>query len=393
MKKLFTLLAMVGLALASCTPGGNTPGTGTGNGDDNKVLGAGEFNISVSEIGETTALLKVAPKQEGRTFYWNIATEAGLAEFATTAAYMEDYYAYLKEIVDAGYSTWEEILDSEAVEYTTTKLNPETKYVLWAFGIDAQGNLTSSDLSYVKFETPVSTFDPTTWYGYWNATAPKQVQIGEDPMSGYLIEEAIEEPLEKVIAITDASADFGEGYVYVWGWDGVFELEMPVVGLVSANNIKLMNETVIFTEEDETYGPLDYTWLGFSDLSATHGGWYNIGGDYAAYTLSMDADKNVTITAYQGQLTDGTPFMTDYYALGAVITTGEYAGYTLGFSRADGMPACYLSGETMTAEFLAPLEEVAAQKLNANKKFKAVHKMATPKAAAQQFSAAVNFAK
>jgi hypothetical protein len=31
--------------------------------------------------------------------------------------------------------------------------------------------------------------------------------------------------------------------------------------------------------------------------------------------------------------------------------------------------------------------------LNANKKFKAVHKMATPKAAAQKFSAAVNFAK
>ncbi len=390
MKKLFTLLAMVGLAFASCTPSGNGPGTG--NGDGNKVLGAAEFEMSVTNVGETSADLAISPKQEGRTFYWNIETEAGLAEFATTAAYMQDYYDYLKSAVDAGAATWEQILDNAPVQYTTSKLNPNTKYVLWAFGIDAAGNLTSADLSYVKFETPVSTFDPTSWYGYWNVTAQKYVEIGEDPMSGSLIEETVNEPLEKVIAIVDASADFGEGYVYVYGWDGVFELEMPAVGLVSSNTIKLMNETVLFSEEDEAYGQLDYTWCGFSDLSATHGGWYTIGGEYPCYTLTMGENKAATVTAYQGQLTDGTPFATDYYALQAVIATGEYAGYSLGFVRADGMPAQYLSGAEMTAEYMAPIEEVAAQKLNANKKFKAYNMMATPKAASK-FSAAVNFAK
>ena len=385
MKKVFLLLAVVGLAFASCEPFG--PNGGNENEGTEIVLGAAEFNISVENIGETTATLKIAPKQEGRTYYWNIASESALKEFASTAAYMQDYHAYLKENVDAGYTTWAAILDSEAVEYTTQKLNPATKYILWAFGIDVNGNLTSADLSYVKFETPASTFDPATWYGYWNVTAPCYVSDGADPFTGASVTEKVNESLEKVVAITDASADFGEGYVYVWGWDGVFELEMPALGLVSSNNIKLMNGTVLFTENDDTYGPLDYTWQGMSDLTATHGNWYTIGGNYAAYTLTMGADgKNATIQAYQGQLTDGTDFMTDYYCLAAVITTGQYEGHSLGFTRNDGQPATYLSGAEMTASYLAPVEGAAAQKLNANKKFRVAHKNATPRAAVKMFS-------
>ena len=377
---------MVGLAFASCTPGNGPEGPNGGSGD---VLGAAEFVMSVSNIGETTATLKVAPKQEGRTFYWNIASEASLNEFATTALYMEDYYAYLKENVDAGYAAWSDLLDNAAVEYTTSKLNPNTKYILWAFGIDANGNLTSTDLSYVKFETPKSTFDPTTWYGYWNVTSAKHVSIGEDPFSGEPVTELVDEELSKVVAIVDASADLGAGYVYIYGWDGVFEMEMPMLGVISGNKIKLANNTVLFTENDDTYGPLDYGWFGMSDLTATHGDWYTIGGTYDCYTFTNTGSGAASVTAYKGQLTDGTPFMTDYYCFAAVITTGQYEGAMLTYSRADGQAALYLSGESMTAEFLAPLEEVAAQKLNANKKFKAVHKMAVPQVAAKMFSSIV----
>ena len=389
MKKLFLLLALVGLTFASCDPSGNEPGGNEGGG--NAVLGAAEFEMSVSNIGETSATLKIAPKQEGRSFYWNIKPESDLKEFATTAAYMEDWYAYMKELVESGYYQWSDLLDNTAVELEYTKFNPSTKYVLWAFGIDANGNLTSADLSYVKFETKVSTFDPTTWYGYWNVSASKHVSDGVDPFTNKSVTEFVDEPLDKVVAISDASADFGEGYVYVWGWDGVFELEMPALGLISGSNIKLMNSTVLFTENDDQYGPLDYTWGGISYLES-YGDWYTIGGDYPCYTLTMGADgKSATVAAYQGQLTDGSAFMTDYYCLAAVITTGEYAGYSLSFSRTDGQPALYLSGAEMTASYLAPLEEASVKKLEANKKGKLYTMMASPKAAAQ-FSAAVKFA-
>ena len=389
MKKLFLLLALVGLTFASCEPGQETPG---GNDEvGNTVLGAAEFEMSVSNIGETSALLKIAPKQEGRAFYWNIKPESDLKEFATTAAYMQDWYAYMKELVESGYYQWSDLLDNTAVELEYTKFNPSTKYVLWAFGIDANGNLTSADLSYVKFETKVSTFDPTTWYGYWNVSASKHVSDGVDPFTNKSVTEFVDEPLDKVVAISDASADFGEGYVYVWGWDGVFELEMPALGLISGSNIKLMNSTVLFTENDDTYGPLDYTWGGMSYLES-YGDWYTIGGDYPCYTLTMGADgKSATVAAYQGQLTSGDKFMTDYYCLSAVITTGQYEGYALSFSRTDGQAALYLSGAEMTASYLAPLEEASVKKLEANKKGKLYTMMATPKAAAQ-FSAAVKFA-
>ena len=375
---------MVGLAFASCEPVGPNNG---GNGGE--VAGAGEFELVVSNIGESTATVKITPKQEGRTYYWGINKEEALKEFATTAAYMEDYHAYLKEAVDGGHYTWEELLDNSVVEYTTEKVNPSTKYVLWAFGIDVNGNITSPDLTYVTFETKASTFDPASWYGYWNVTAPKCVSIGVDPFTNKAVTELVEEETSKVIAIVDASADLGAGYVYVYGWDGVFELELPAVGVLAGNKIKMANETVLFTEDDPDYGPLDYTWSGISNLTATHGDWYPIGGSYDCYTITNTASGVASVTAYQGELTDGTPFMTDYYCMQAVITTGQYEGYSLSFSRTDGQAAIYLSGESMTAEFLAPLEEVAAQKLNANKKFKAVHKMATPKAAAKMFSSIV----
>ena len=389
MKKLFLLLALVGLTFASCEPGQGTPGGNDEGG--NTVLGAAEFEISVSNIGETSALLKIAPKQEGRSFYWNIKPESDLKEFATTAAYMQDWYAYMKELVDNGSYQWSDLLDNAAVELEYTKFNPSTKYVLWAFGIDANGNLTSADLSYVKFETKVSTFDPTTWYGYWNVSASKHVSDGVDPFTNKSVTEVVDEPLDKVVAISDASADFGEGYVYVWGWDGVFELEMPALGLISGSNIKLMNSTVLFTENDDEYGPLDYTWGGISYLES-YGDWYTIGGDYPCYTLTMGADgKSATVAAYQGQLTSGDAFMTDYYCLAAVITTGQYEGYSLNFSRTDGQPALYLSGAEMTASYLAPLEEASVKKLEANKKGKLYTMMATPKAVAH-YSAAVKFA-
>ena len=391
MKKLFLLLAMVGLAFASCEPGGNEPGGNGGNGgnEGNGVLGAGEFELVVSNIGESTATVKITPKQEGRTYYWGIHAEADVKEFATTVAFMEDWHAYMKEAVDAGNYIWADLLDSDVVEYTTEKVNPSTKYVLWAFGIDVNGNITSPDLTYVTFETKASTFNPASWYGYWNITAPKHVSDGVDPFTNKGVTELVDEELSKVVAIVDASAELGEGYVLIYGWDGVFEMELPAVGVVSGNKIKLNNEVVLFTEDDPDYGTLAYTWCGISDLNATHGGWYQIGGDYACYTLTHTGEGAATVTAYQGQLTDGTPFMTDYYCMQAVITTGQYEGYSLSFSRSDGQAALYLSGAEMTAEFLAPLEEVAAQKLNANKKFKAVHKMATPRAAAKMFSSIV----
>ena len=373
---------MVGLAFASCEPVG--PNNGGNGGND--VLGAGEFELVVSNIGETTATVKITPKQVGRTYYWGISTETSVKEFATTAAFMEDYYAYLKGYVDAGQYTWADFLDKGVVEYTTEKVNPSTKYVLWAFGIDEAGNLTSEDLTYVGFETKASTFDSASWYGYWNVTAPKCVSIGVDPFTNEAVTELVEEETSKVIAIVDASADLGKGYVYVYGWDGVFELELPAVGVLAGNKIKMNNETVLFTEDDPDYGPLDYTWCGISDLTATHGDWYPIGGDYPCYTITNTASGVASVEAYQGELTDGTPFMTDYYCMQAIITTGQYEGYSLSFSRTDGQPAIYLSGATMAAEWVAPIEEVTAQKLNANKKFKAVHKMATPKAAVKMFS-------
>ena len=384
MKKVFLLLAMVGLAFASCEPNGGKP---TG-GNEDSILGAGEFEISVSNVGENSADLKITPKQEGRTFYWNIATDAELAEFATTAAFMEDYYNYLASAVEEGVSTWDKILDAAPVEYTTQKLDPNTKYNLFAFGIDVNGNLTSADITYVKFQTKESTFDVSKWYGYWEVTSPKQVQIGNDPMTGQPIEEIVDESYTTILAVVPGD-DLKEGEAYVYGFDGIFGLEMPAVGSFSSNSLKMINEYLLFEEETD-YGPCAYSWNGHSFIES-FGAFYVITGNYAPYTFTMAADGSTKVTAYQGQISTGDVFTTDFYRLDNVITSGENEGASFIYTREDGLPAVYLNGAEMTATYLGALEEATAHKLS--KKAKAVNKMATPRAAAKKFSSAVKFAK
>ena len=95
MKKLFLLLAMVGLAFASCTTpddGGQTGGAG----------GAGEFTFTVTNIGEYGATFTVAAKEETRTFYWNCLTKASILEYGSTKDFMEEWHADTQRSVDNG---------------------------------------------------------------------------------------------------------------------------------------------------------------------------------------------------------------------------------------------------------------------------------------------------
>ena len=101
----------------------------------------------------------------------------------------------------------------------------------------------------------------------------------------------------------------------------------------------------------------------------------------------MATDGSVSVDAYQGQLQGGGGFATDMYRVVGVILEGEYAGYSLSYSRTDGEPALFLTGLTMTGAKSADNGAIAPAKLS-KKNIKVMHKMSTPRAAAKQFSAA-----
>lgn len=380
MKKLFTLLAMVGLAFASCTPSETPDGS---NGGEQNVLGAGEFAMSVSNITTSTADLKITPKAEGRTYYWDIATKAAMAEYESTAQFMQEFHAKMVAAVEAGQYNWvgeNGLLDEGALEHTTKSLKPNTEYIFWAFGVDANGNLTSQDLTYVEFQSAVSTFDPASWIGVWTVTSPKTYLQQQNLVTEKYEEALLDEPLTRNIEIVDGTTldPSLEGYALVYGWDGFFLYDGPAIGVYNDNKIELLNNEIV----GEGGGAV-YQWLAQSSIPDYGEGMYMVGGEYPAYTLEMDEAGNVAINGYVGTITTGDTFYVETFSIFPVV--GEDV-YTWKYEE----PAYTFAGNEMAA-IKAEGELASLNKLS--KKVNVMHKHANAKFNAKHFSAAVQFVK
>lgn len=368
---------MVGLAAASCTPTGNEPG-GEGEGATN------EFAITVSEITATSAHIKVEAKEATRTFYANMMPKAAFAEYESPAALMNDYYAQLKEAVKAGQYTWEGLLDTGKGEWTTTKVIPSNEYVVFAFGVDVQGNLTSADLSYKSFKTLESTFDTASWSGFWTVTSPKTYVQQTNILTEEYEEAWTDDELTRDIEIVDgATIDPSlAGYALIYGWDGFFLYDGPALGVYNDNKIELLNNEIV----GEGAGGAVYQWLAQSELPTYDPeNMYMVGGEYPAYIFAMDAEGKVAIEPYVGQITTGDAFIVSAFTIFPVVGEDVYAwNYT--------EPAYTFSGKGITAvKSSAPAP--APAKLSAKKDIKVMHKMANQKFVAKKFSSVLNFTK
>ncbi len=382
MKKVFLLLAAIGLAVASCTPdgGGKTPGGNGGNGGNE---GAGEFTITVSEIAATSAHIKVEAKEATRTFYANVVSKAAFAEFDMNALHAE-----MVALVADGQYTWAQLLDKGVAEWTTSKVTPNAEFVVYAFGIDANGNLTSAEPSYKTFKTLESTFDPASWTGFWTVTSPKTFVQETNLLTEENEESWTDDELTRDIEIVDgATLDASlAGYAIVYGWDGNFLDQGPAFGVYNDNKIELLKDEVIAVFEEDG---IMYQWHALSDLPTYAGGTYGItvGGEYPAYVFTMDANGAVTINPYIGQITSGDEFYVSAFTIWCMTLDGE--GY---YPWIYDEPAYTFSGKNITAvKSVAPAP--APAKLSAKKNIKVMHKMANQKFVANKFSAAVNFAK
>lgn len=241
---------MVGLAAASCTPNGGKPG---GNED-----GSNEFAIEVTNIGEYGATVTVTPKDEARTYFWSVTKMAFVNEAGGPDAWMNEIYQQEKDLVDGGYETWwgseESVLDSGVQTLELKSLDPNTTYCVYAFGVDTNGNLTSTKCSYKSFKTAESTFDTSVWTGIWNVTSPKvYYELIANEQYVYGIQEAGEAGYTRPVEIME-----DEGYALIFGWDPVApslpsltdpEAEvdiLPVFGEFAGNKINFLNEEVLY---------------------------------------------------------------------------------------------------------------------------------------------------
>lgn len=373
---------MVGLAAASCTPTGNEPGGNQPGG----AGGASEFTFTVTNIGEYSADFTVTAKDATRTFYWNCSTKASILEYGSTKEYMEEWHADTQEFVENGLYTWDELLDTGSAEHTSTSLKPNTTYLVWAYGVDANGNCTSSDLSYYEFKTLPSTFDTASWVGNWTLTPSKLLceMITGNQWLQTFVENSKNSTYELEI-VDGATIDSSlAGYAVVYGWDANIP-SVPALGTYLGNTIELLGDEIM-AEDGEyllTWSPLAVSTEDSTNMTYTNGLDWVI-----PYVLTMGADGTVKVQGDTRLATsDGTSFHIESLKLEWVSGDNIYSAM-----QVEDEMVYHPAGNTMTAvKSAAPAP--APAKLSAKKNIKVMHKFANAKSAALQFSSAVKFAK
>ena len=296
------------------------------------VAQAGKVTIQVTNITASKATVTCTPDPlTGFTYYYEcIPKEEADILLPTDEEKMNYLVQNLNEYLEYGY-TWADFISEGKDTYTFTGRAPLTSYYAVAFGLDANGNITSK---LYKTEFTTQDLNPALkeWVGTWTVTSEKTAYSEKEGRDGIF-----DEPTTRTITIGTESAGFGiaveEAELIVAGLsytDGLQffgpGVKLETIGTVTSNgNLGLKNGFVSFDATSADMG--EFTFLGYSWSEAMKR-YVVVSGNYPPYTLSLGTDKKTgTGTPYSGELSNGADFSVVYYDMFSVDAAGGISSY------------------------------------------------------------------
>ena len=139
------LLTAAALSFSCVSLPDNDPGTDPGGEDPGE---APILSLSVERITSSAALISVTPCDDSFRYFFDLVKRSDYDAWggdANTIAQNVEYIEQAIEIMEImGYSaTWDDFTNVGPFSETYTGLVPSTEYVLFAFGLDSEGNPTS----------------------------------------------------------------------------------------------------------------------------------------------------------------------------------------------------------------------------------------------------------
>ena len=304
------------------------------------VAQAGKVEINISDITASKATITCTPDPlTGFTYYYDyLPKEIADILYPTDEEKIDFIVQAINDLLAqyAGQVTWADVVTEGVAEDTFTGLDPLTEYYAIAFGVDANGNVTSK---LYKEEFTTQDINPALkqWIGTWNLTASDAYHLlsdGTEKLTG--------KPVTKTITIGTSSIfklALGENDLIISGLSYTDNLPLytntstgeviPIEAIANVQtngDIYLMNG--VETLEYGDYGMLTWNTLSYLDMGADSG-WYRIGGTYPAYTLKFGADKTTaTGTPYSGNIKSGEAFTVGFYDVMLVQGTSASILYT-----------------------------------------------------------------
>ena len=354
MKKLFFVLAAMGL-FAACTPdnGGNNGGNGgntdnPGGGDTPTTSSA--FTLEV-EATACKANIVVTPSSEVVYHYNNVVSAAKYVEMGgSDAAFLAAYIAERTATFENNGYTWLDMVSEGVDEWTRTGLEPETDYYVIAFGVDANGKATT-ELAKQAFTTEAAK-DYSSWFGYYQASTPKSYSFLYDSAMEDLVEAVEDLPKSQFIWIQDAveatEDPSNAGLALVWNISAFFEDTevtmdpknmMYALGEFNADGeLELAN----MVEMGDAGGGYVAMWLAYCSATGISQSTTFVNGEYAAHSFPLPTDGVSVSVPYKGGLSGGGAFEVAVFDIFA--TNGQYVNY---FIQADVPVNCFYGPITL----------------------------------------------
>lgn len=117
---------------------------------------ANDFELTVSDITAKTAEQKVVAKDPTRAFYWYNVTKEDFINYydGNTVTMMNAIHAMVQSYIDMGaFPSWNTVLATGTSTLSAKGLRADTEYIMFAFGVNRSGVITSEDVSYVWYKT------------------------------------------------------------------------------------------------------------------------------------------------------------------------------------------------------------------------------------------------
>lgn len=249
------------------------------------------FDLAVTDITSTTATVSVTPSNDTDYYYFDILTEDQLNEYDgaadLAAEYVESFNSAIEYYAQYGYSLTIADFCSQGVDsYGFDELDPETKYVAFAYGIDPNSGAARTELFVKSFETGAAQMsDNNINMTYADGTITIETS-NDDPF--FFIMESLDE-YEEYVGTRTATAEGVLSELQSW-ISAAKSYNLLDYFLFSGNQTISANDfwTTYLSEEDMTEGQYVAMACGYNGMVSTD-------AKFVVFDYSSDGITNVKV--------------------------------------------------------------------------------------------------
>ena len=159
-RSIFALFAVCCVACTNSGEEGGLPGGDNGGNGGNTPPPAVTFAIEVLDKTPINATVSFTPSDNATTYYYDVVSKATFEKYATAKAYAKKVVSELKAYCEQMNYTLADVLSTGVKEYRFLGLLPNTEYYTFAFGVDADGTITTEVVT-LPFTTLEEVVDAT----------------------------------------------------------------------------------------------------------------------------------------------------------------------------------------------------------------------------------------